>query len=99
MSEKSGLKLIALLSLILILSACSFVEIVEIDDRLIITALGIDVTDEGYEVTVQALSPSGDSTGSSSQGSSGGTQAAQHFSFSGETVGDALIQIFIFVFF
>ena len=95
MSEKSGLKLIALLSLILILSACSFVEIVEIDDRLIITALGIDVTDEGYEVTVQALSPSGEASGnSSSQGSSGGTQTTQHFSFSGETVGDALIQIY-----
>ena len=91
MSGKSGLMLIFLLFLTLILCSCSFVEIVEIDDRLIVTALGIDVTDDGYEVTVQALNPSG---GASQQSSSGVSQTTQHFSFSGKTVGDALIQIY-----
>lgn len=95
MSAKSILKLLVLPVWILILCSCSFVEIVEIDDRLIITALGIDVTDEGYEVTVQALNTSsGASENSSSQGSSGASQATQHFSVSGETVGDALLQIY-----
>ena len=95
MSAKSGLRLLFLLPLLLILCSCSFVEIVEIDDRLIVTALGIDVTDDGYEVTVQALNPSGEASGSSaSQGSSGAAQTTQNFCFSGETVGDALIQIY-----
>ncbi len=95
MSGKSGIKLLFLLSLLFFFSACSFVEIVEIDDRLIITALGIDVTDEGYEVTVQALNASGEASGNaSSQGSTGVSQTTQHFSFSGQTVGDALIQIY-----
>lgn len=93
MSAKSILKLLVLTVLILILCACSFVEIVEIDDRLIITALGIDVTDEGYEVTVQALNTSSGGSGNSSSQSSG-SQATQHFSVSGKTVGDALLQIY-----
>ena len=93
MSAKSILKLLVLTVLILILCSCSFVEIVEIDDRLIITALGIDVTDEGYEVTVQALNTSSGGSGNSSSQSSG-SQATQHFSVSGETVGDALLQIY-----
>ena len=91
MQTKSGLKLLFFLPLLLILYSCTFVEIVEIDDRLIITALGIDATDDGYEVTVQALNPSEDS---SSQGASKGTSTTQTFCFSGETVGDALIQIY-----
>jgi len=93
MSAKSILKLLVLTVLILILCSCSFVEIVEIDDRLIITALGIDVTDEGYEVTVQALNTSSGGSGNSSSQSSG-SQATQHFSVSGKTVGDALLQIY-----
>ncbi len=95
MCGKSVLKFLILIPLLFILSACSFVEIVEIDDRLIITALGIDVTDEGYKITVQALNTSGKASGnSSSQGAGGASPTTQHFSVSGKTVGDALVQIY-----
>lgn len=89
-------KLTVLLFLCLLLCSCSFIEIVEIDERLIITALGIDLTDEGYEVCVQALNTSQSSSGSSASsgdsGSSSGTTL--HYSLKGETVGDALIKLY-----
>lgn len=75
------------LSVILLFSACDGIKITELNERLIIEAIGIDYGENGdYAVTVQAL----DSEATGSEQDDASAQPTKTFVFSGASVGEAL---------
>ncbi len=76
----------AILSL-LIFSSCRGIKITELNERLIIEAIGIDYSDGEYTVTVQALD-SASPADSTKDGENG--ELTKTFVFGGKTVGEAL---------
>lgn len=72
------------------LSACSNVEIVELNERLIIEAIGIDFSDGKYRVTIEGL----DSFSAGSESNSISAPAlTKCYLFQGETIGMAMNSI------
>ena len=85
-------KLISILLALAIftLSSCSEIEIVELSDRLIIEAIGIDFEDGSYKVTIEGLDSF--SAGSDSDSISA-PSLTKCYLFEGETIGMAMNRI------
>lgn len=80
--------LIVLMSIFL--SSCSEIEIAELNERLIIEAIGIDYEDGKYKVTIEGL----DSFTAGSEGNSVSSgQLTKCYLFEGETIGMAMNSI------
>lgn len=79
-----------LVSFIMLFSSCSDIETVELNQRLIIEAVGIDSKDGKYEVTIEGLD-------SFTVGSTGTDVSSENITrcyfFEGETIGMAMNQI------
>lgn len=79
-----------LLTLMILCSSCSEIETVELNERLIIEAVGIDAKDGKYEVTIEGLDSF--TVGSAGTDVSSGSITRCYF-FEGETIGMAMNQI------
>ncbi len=79
-----------ILILCILLSACDEIEITELNERLIIEAIGIDYEDGVYKVTIEGLDSftSGSDTNSISSG-----RLTKCYMFEGETIGMAMNDI------
>ncbi len=86
-------RLIAIITLIfsfIVTSGCSSIEIVELNERLIIEAIGIDYNDGVYNITIEGL----DSFSSGSESSSiSAPSLTKCFMFQGKTIGMAMNSI------
>ncbi len=80
----------ALCLCIIFLSSCSNIEIIELNERLIIEAIGIDYEDNMYKVTIEGLDSF--TAGSDSNSISSGKLTKCHI-FTGETIGMAMNSI------
>ena len=78
----------AALTSVFLLTSCGGIKITELNERLIIEAVGVDFSEDGgYTVTVQALnsaSPAGNAQ------SDGNTELTENLVFKGSSVGEAL---------
>ena len=85
-------KLTAILTVftIIFLSSCSNIEIVELNERLIIEAIGIDYEDGIYKVTIEGLDSFSTGTDSNSISAPSLTKC---YLFEGETIGMAMNSI------
>ncbi len=88
--KKAILRLLLTITIILILPGCSAIEIIELNERLIIEAIGIDFENGEYHVTIEGLDSfsAGSDTNSISAPS-----LTKCFRFSGETIGMAMNSI------
>lgn len=75
---------------LIFLSSCSSIEIIELNERLIIEAIGIDYKDGVYYVTIEGLDSF--TSGSDSESISSGRLTKCHM-FEGETIGMAMNSI------
>lgn len=72
----------------ILLPSCGAVKITELNERLIIEAVGVDFSEDGgYTVTVQALDSASPAGGAESEES---TELTKNLVFTGKTVGEAL---------
>lgn len=79
-----------LITLMVFLSSCSEIEIIELNERLIIEAIGIDYENGVYKVTIEGL----DSFTAGSEGNSiSSGQLTKCYMFEGETIGMAMNSI------
>lgn len=83
-------KYTALFLCIIFLSSCSNIEIIELNERLIIEAIGIDYEDDVYKVTIEGLDSF--TAGSDSDSISSG-KLTKCYVFTGETIGMAMNSI------
>lgn len=75
---------------VMLLSSCSEIEIIELNERLIIEAIGIDFEDGKYKVTIEGL----DSFTSGSEGNNiSPGRLTKCYLFEGETIGMAMNSI------
>ena len=81
---------IILLTSIIFLSSCSNIEIVELNERLIIEAIGIDYEDGIYKITIEGLDSFSAGTDSNSISAPSLTKC---YLFEGETIGMAMNSI------
>lgn len=72
------------------LCSCNSLNIIELNDRLIIQAIGIDKTSDGYEVSIQGLDTEMHG-GGSENGKTG--SITKNFLFSGKNISEALAEI------
>ncbi len=88
--KKKLLTIISIILTISLLSGCSAIEIIELNERLIIEAIGIDYKDDIYNVTIEGLDSfsAGSDTNSISAPS-----LTKCFKFQGETIGMAMNSI------
>lgn len=87
-TKKTAAKIAVLLVAAVLLQSCGSIKITELNERLIIEAIGIDFSQNGgYTVTVQALNSSSPA-GNSEDENEG--EITQNLVFSGKTVGEAL---------
>ncbi len=75
---------------VFLLSSCSGIEIIELNERLIIEAIGIDYSDGKYTVTIEGLDSF--TAGSDSSSISSG-KLTKCYNFEGETIGMAMNSI------
>lgn len=83
-------KYTALFLCIIFLTSCSNIEIIELNERLIIEAIGIDYEDDVYKVTIEGLDSF--TSGSDINSISPGKLTKCHI-FTGETIGMAMNSI------